>query len=122
MDKKLNGENFNFGPDETSNKTVKDLIDRLSKRWGFKEKKDSYLIKHIEDFHEAGLLQLDCTKANNVLDWKPNLSFDQMINFSADWYKEFYNTNDIEGMVIASENQIKNYIEIAKEKNYSWTK
>ena len=57
-----------------------------------------------------------------MLDWKPNLSFDQMINFSADWYKEFYNTNDIEGMVIASENQIKNYIEIAKEKNYSWTK
>ena len=62
------------------------------------------------------MLQLDCTKANNVLDWKPNLSFDQMINLSADWYKEFYNTKDIEEMVIASENQIKNYIEIAKEK------
>ena len=57
-----------------------------------------------------------------MLDWQPNLSFDQMINLSADWYKEFYNTKDIEEMVIASENQIKNYIEIAKEKNYSWTK
>ena len=121
LDKNLNGENFNFGPDETSNKTVKDLIDRLSERWGFEEKKDSYSIKHKEDFHEAGLLQLDCTKANNVLDWKPNLTFDQMINLSADWYKEFYSTNDIEGMVLTTENQIENYINIAKEKNYSWT-
>ena len=122
LDKNLNGENFNFGPNETSNKTVKDLIDKLSKRWGFKEESDSYSIRHTDDFHEAGLLQLDCSKANNILNWKPNLSFDQMINLSADWYKEFYNTNDIEGMVLASENQIKNYIKIAKEKNYSWTK
>ena len=59
----------------------------------FEEKKDSYSIKHKEDFHEAGLLQLDCTKANNVLDWKPNLTFEQMINLSADWYKESVNVN-----------------------------
>ena len=44
-----------------------------------------------------------------------------MINLSADWYKEFYNTNDIEGMVLTTENQIENYINFAKEKNYSWT-
>ena len=98
------------------------MIDKLSKRWGFKEESDSYSIKRTDDFHEAGLLQLDCSKANNILNWKPNLSFDQMINLSADWYKEFYNTNDIEGMVLTSENQIKNYIKIANEKNYSWTK
>ena len=80
LDKNLNGENFNFGPNETSNKTVKDLIDKLSKRWGFKEESDSYSIKRTDDFHEAGLLQLDCSNANNILNWKPNLSFDQMIN------------------------------------------
>ena len=39
-----------------------------------------------------------------------------MINLSSDWYKEFYNTKDIEEMVIASENQIKSYIEIRKGK------
>ena len=35
----LNGENFNFGPNETSNKTVKNLIDGLSKGGVTKKKK-----------------------------------------------------------------------------------
>jgi len=116
----LNGENFNFGPNETSNKTVKNLIDGLSKRWGYKKEEDSYSIKHTDDFHEAGLLQLDCTKANELLDWQPNLSFDQMINFSSDWYKEFYTSNGIEEMLMISEDQIKSYVDIASKKNYSW--
>tara|TARA_B100001121_G_C18694843_1_gene624580 strand:+ start:370 stop:1482 length:1113 start_codon:yes stop_codon:yes gene_type:complete len=117
----LNGENFNFGPNETSNKTVKNLIDELSKRWGYENESDSYSIKHTDDFHEAGLLQLDCAKAEDLLDWKPNLSFEQMINFSSDWYKEFYTSNNIEQMIITSENQIKSYVDIASKKNYSWT-
>ena len=119
-DTNLNGENFNFGPDETSNKTVINLIDGLSKRWGYEKEEDSYSIKHTDDFHEAGLLQLDCTKANDLLDWQPNLSFDQMINFSSDWYKEFYTSNDIEKMLMISEDQIKSYVDIASKKNYSW--
>ena len=58
------GEYFNFGPDQSNNKTVKDLIEGLSKRWGFENTEDSYSVKHTDEFHEAGLLQLDCKKAN----------------------------------------------------------
>ena len=36
-------------------------------------------------------------------------------------YNEFYKYNDIEGMIITSESQIKSYVDIASEKNYSWT-
>ena len=120
-DNKLNGENFNFGPDKSSNKTVKELIEGLSLRWGFNDVSESYSVNQTDEFHEAGLLQLDCSKAKEKIDWLPNLSFDQMINFSSDWYREFYKSNDIEEMVITSENQIKSYIDIASKKNYSWT-
>ena len=82
---------------------------------------ESYYIKQTDEFHEAGLLQLDCSKAKEKIDWLPNLSFEQMINFSSDWYNEFYKYNDIEEMIITSENQIKSYVDIASEKNYSWT-
>ena len=118
----LNGENFNFGPDKTSNKTVKDLIEKLSKRWGFENVSDSYSVKHTEDFHEAGLLQLDCTKANKKLDWQPNLSFDEMVNFSSDWYKKFYTSNNNEEMLLQVEEQIEKYVDLAKNKNFSWAK
>ncbi len=120
-DKKLNGENFNFGPDKSNNKTVKDLIEGLSKRWGFKNIDDSYSVKHTDEFHEAGLLQLDCKKANEKIDWFPNLTFNEMINFSTDWYKEFYRSNDIEEMLLVSEEQIKKYTNSAKNKGFSWT-
>ena len=119
-DGSLNGESFNFGPDKSSNKTVKELIQGLSNNWGLKEE-DSFLIEPTEEFHEAGLLQLDCKKANEILDWFPNLSFQQMISFSSDWYKEFYLNNDIENMLLNTENQINEYEKLAMNKNYSWT-
>ena len=122
IEDELNGENFNFGPDKTSNKTVKELIEKLSKRWGFDNASDSYSVKHTEDFHEAGLLQLDCSKANKKLDWQPNLSFDEMVNFSSDWYKKFYTSNNNEEMLLQAEEQIEKYVDLAKNKNFSWTK
>ena len=121
LDNKLNGDNFNFGPDKSSNKTVKELIQGLSLRWGFKDVNRSYSIKQDGEFHESGLLQLDCLKAKEKLNWMPNLSFNEMINFSSDWYKEFYESNDIEKMLIISEEQIKSYTNLAKNKGYFWT-
>ena len=114
LDNKLNGDNFNFGPDKSSNKTVKELIQGLSLRWGFKDVNRSYSIKKDGEFHESGLLQLDCLKAKEKLNWMPNLSFNEMINFSSDWYKEFYESNDIEKMLIISEEQIISYTNLAK--------
>tara|TARA_B100001029_G_scaffold152957_1_gene136325 strand:- start:2911 stop:4023 length:1113 start_codon:yes stop_codon:yes gene_type:complete len=119
-DDNLNGESFNFGPNDSSNKTVAELIKGLSERWGFANQNDSFTVKHTEDFHEAGLLQLDCKKASEILEWAPNLSFDEMINFSCDWYKEFYSNDEIETILLRTENQIEDYVNIAKNKNYHW--
>ena len=117
----MNGESFNFGPNDTSNKTVEELIKGLSERWGFDNQNDSFAVKHTKDFHEAGLLQLDCKKANEMLEWFPNLSFNEMINFSCDWYKEFYSNDEIETILLRTENQIEDYVKIARNKNYPWT-
>ena len=48
--------------------------------------KNPYKIINEKAFPEAGLLQLDISKAKNLLDWSPVLSFDEMIDFVSKWY------------------------------------
>ena len=43
-----------------------------------------------QNFYESGLLKLNCDKARSMLDWHAVLGFDQTINFTAEWYKEYY--------------------------------
>ena len=38
--------------------------------------------------HEANLLTLDCTKANNILGWKPKWNIDKSLSLIVDWYKK----------------------------------
>ena len=47
--------------------------------------------------YEAGLLQLNCDKANSLLKWKPKWNLDQTIKETALWYKSYIenkNMND----------------------------
>lgn len=74
---------WNFGPvpDETYN--VNQVVTEVKK-----------LIPQIqvtspenkEKLHEAGLLQLDITKAIMYLDWKPRLNFEKTISFTINGY------------------------------------
>ena len=63
---KVNGESFNFGPQSINNKTVKELLLGLSSFW---VKKTPFKIEKTDSqFHEAGLLQLNCDKSLYHLD------------------------------------------------------
>ncbi len=75
---------WNFGPDPQSTKSVKDLTE--------------VLLRHIDNVnaqygtikagpHEAGLLTLDSSKAKAELNWHPSLSFEETIDWTAQWYK-----------------------------------
>jgi CDP-glucose 4,6-dehydratase len=47
-------------------------------------------------FHEAGLLRLDITKASTLLHWNPRLNFNETIQFAVKGYlDELANTNDL---------------------------
>jgi CDP-glucose 4,6-dehydratase len=60
---------YNFGPDEESCITTARLVDLFCSAW---KKGAFWTAQNDKGPHEAGLLKLDCSKAKNVLGWKPH--------------------------------------------------
>jgi CDP-glucose 4,6-dehydratase len=114
----LNGESFNFGPHAEYTKTVRELLNDLSTYWNL-EQAPSYLSETLSEFHEAGLLKLNCDKALFYLKWLPTLSYDKLIEFTSLWYYNFYNKSST--MFDFTLNQIREYEQIATEKQVSWS-
>jgi len=98
---------FNFGPHLTDNLTVEQIVKKAIKIWGSGE----YDVKVINNIlHEAGLLQLDITKAKNQLGWKPTYCAEQAIVKTIDWYR-MYSSNKFE-ISDFTYNQIRDFIKI----------
>lgn len=78
---------FNFGPNPLETVTVEELIQIAVSFWG----KGSYRVENnVQAVHEAGLLQLDISKAAAMLHWYPLYSAKQAIEETINWYKSFY--------------------------------
>jgi CDP-glucose 4,6-dehydratase len=83
---KFHGEAFNFGPSLRTKKKVKDVVNKMKKNWNrlmWKEVK-------TKNFFENKLLQLDSRKSKKQLKWKSVLTFDETIELTVDWYKNFF--------------------------------
>ena len=92
---------FNFGPDPGDVLTVEDLTKIFLERFG----KGGYqILEQQPQLHEAKLLVLDSSKAEQMLGWKPKLNAKQAIEITADWYADRTNTAAVKCL-----NQIKNY-------------
>lgn len=119
-DHTLNGESFNFGPKPEYNHTVKEILENMSEYWHFKDSKDAYQVIGDIKFHEAGLLKLNCDKALFYFQWKPTLDYNTLIQFTSDWYYEFYKNNG--DMFAYTKAQIEGYENLAIIGNIVWTK
>ncbi|MFI3300258.1 MAG: CDP-glucose 4,6-dehydratase [Candidatus Gastranaerophilales bacterium] len=93
---------FNFGPNEDSVLTVADVSQRVC---NFYEKGEVF-VGEKSNLHEAGLLMLNIEKVKEVLNWTPALTVDEAIKTTVEWYKRFYNNEEIEEFTI---NQLKEY-------------
>ena len=73
---------FNFGPDPSANRTVKDLVTEILKHraGSWEDRSDPKAV------HEAGLLNLDIAKARAVLGWAPRWDFETTIAKTVEWY------------------------------------
>ena len=117
--KLLHGEAFNFGPRAEQNHTVKRLLEDLSRYWNFDKIEDAFTVTDNIPFHEAGLLKLNCDKALSSLKWQASLAYEETIEFTSQWYFDFYKTKkNIFDLTIA---QIDAYENIAKTKKLQWT-
>jgi CDP-glucose 4,6-dehydratase len=112
------GEPFNFGPNESSVITVKDLINKLGLKWFKKETKPFFKIQD-STLKEANLLQLDCKKALKELKWKSIIDINNLVDLTVDWYKNFYDGNNVEEL---TNKQILFYYELARSNDLLWTK
>lgn len=99
---------WNFGPDVNSIKTVKELTEKVIDIFG----RGSVKISKSDSLkHEAGLLHLNCDKANYRLEWMPTWDFDQTIVNTAEWYKKFLEGNDPRTLSLIN---IKQFMEARK--------
>ena len=99
-------EPWNFGPDETDCKSVKWILEKISKEWndGFSWKEDTK-----DNPHEAKMLKLDCTKAKKRLGWKTKLDVTETIEWTVNWYKEYFKNSDMKEY---TENQIDKFVSL----------
>jgi CDP-glucose 4,6-dehydratase len=76
---------YNFGPQPKDHLSVKELVEVSINAWGNGTWND---ISDKNQPHEAGLLQLDITKAITELEWQPKLNAAQAIEWTLNWYKQ----------------------------------
>lgn len=112
----VKGDAFNFGPDQTVNKTVGELIDTIAKRWGVEGR--NVIRQNDSSKKECTFLKLDCDKAREVLGWRAALSYEEAIFMTIDWYKKYYFGNS--DMRVSSLAQIEEYVALANERRLLW--
>lgn len=76
---------WNFGPSESSNVNVAEILSLLKQ----------YTLSNIEwvsslsaEHHESNILTLDSTKARRFLGWRPQLKLHEAIKMTVDWYNQ----------------------------------
>lgn len=77
---------WNFGPNDESFVSVETVVRCALTSLG----RGEYEVQEDHSKHEAAILKLDTTKAKSLLDWHPRLNFQENIEFTIAWYKNFY--------------------------------
>jgi CDP-glucose 4,6-dehydratase len=104
-------EAWNFGPDESGNQTVSTVLSKLNQNWrGLR-----WHVTGTPQLHEAGLLQLDSTKARSLLDWLPVWGLDEGLRRTADWYRLY-----LENGEVSTRQQLADYVDAAQLKRIGW--
>jgi len=101
---KIHGEVFNFGPENSQNKNVINLVKEIEKNW--KEARWREIKKNNLKNKESNLLKLNSNKAKKYLNWYPILNFSDSVKFTADWYIEFKKRGRLHTNIISKENII----------------
>jgi CDP-glucose 4,6-dehydratase len=77
---------FNFGPEPSANRRVREVVEEILKHWpGAWEK-----AAQEKRLKEAPLLSLDIEKARNVLGWTPRWDFARTVAETVAWYREHH--------------------------------
>lgn len=82
---------WNFGPDQQGNRTVGSVLHDLKRDWPQLEWQTTISSQP----HEAGLLQIDSSKARSHLGWQPVWNYDEAIRHTALWYRQWLDSGAV---------------------------
>ena len=89
------GGSWNFGPATNEVRTVKDVAEVIISHLGHGHVE---VVESKIQPHEARLLQLNCDKAHQLLDWHPRWHVEKTLEATAVWYKTVMNGGDPEAI------------------------
>ncbi len=98
---------LNFGPPRAGCVRVRDVVDRLTERWGGQP---GWYHDTAATPPEQGALALSSALATEVLGWRPVLELDEALTWTAEWYAAHRRGDD---MASFTASQIKRFQERA---------
>ena len=89
---------YNFGPEERDVRSVREVLDAITERWG-----DGLTWEHDggEHPHEAGLLKLDSSRARMRLGWTPRWDLDAGLDALVEWTRAYAAGEDPRAVTLA---------------------
>ena len=96
---------WNLGPDDSDARSVREVIELLATRWGGAAGWDHDGSEHP---HEARFLKLDCSKAKQILGWRPRWNLEAAIGQIVAWHSALNSGQD---MAQVTESQINDYLQ-----------
>ena len=102
---------WNFGPRDEGSVTVATIADMIIQRCG----KGSWQRASGADApHEAHILRLDCSKAQQLLGWRPEISVQEAVAMTVTWYQKGLSTSSGVDMYKFTAEQIRQYMQDLK--------
>ena len=83
---------WNFGPDDSDNISVQDIVNLIIENW---PNDVSWKTNESKIKHEANLLKLNCDKAKSLLGWKPIWSASKAIEKTILWHSALSANKDM---------------------------
>jgi CDP-glucose 4,6-dehydratase len=100
---------FNFGPRDEDAKSVINIAQHFTSAWG----DGASWVQDVNHHpHEAQYLKLDCSKAKNLLSWRPHMDLNQALNYVVQWHKSHIAGNDMRQISLQ---QIEQFMVLCKE-------
>jgi len=91
-------EALNFAPEAGNVKTVAELVDALTAAF---DGRPGWIQEPGLHLHESQALALSADRARAALGWRPLLSFDETVAWTADWYRSFQHKSDMRRVSVA---------------------
>lgn len=105
---------YNYGPNLDEHYSVLDVVKLLIKNFN----KGSYKFATDVDMQEANDMQLNSERIKGDLNIEPVLNTLEAIEYTFSWYQEY--AKDSQNILKFTEQQIKQFIELAKAKKINW--